>query len=130
MRSLPLLAVSLMCAGVAFAQQGDTPAPLAGKPEVEIHGRIEQVRIARGEGMPFLQVRSGDRLVRVRLGSIRYLVERDFNPQSGQEVRVRGYEVGGEVFASRVDLPEAKLSLRLRDEQGRPLWRGCCRSQQ
>jgi hypothetical protein len=39
-------------------------------------------------------------------------------------VIVTGYQAGEDVVASLVELPGSKKQLRLRDENGRPLWRG------
>ncbi|MGC8794993.1 MAG: hypothetical protein ACP5U2_16550, partial [Bryobacteraceae bacterium] len=56
-----------------------------------------------------------------------YLIENDFNPRAGQQVIVRGFRIsdqGRELVAAAVTLVEQKRTLRLRDEVGRPLWRG------
>jgi len=39
-------------------------------------------------------------------------------------VAVKGYKNGDSVVASEVTLPAEKKTLKLRDAQGRPLWRG------
>jgi hypothetical protein len=56
---------------------------------------------------------------------MRYLVEQNFNPKAGQGVSVKGYkQADQEVTASSVTLTESKQTIRLRDESGRPVWRG------
>ena len=105
----------------AFAQ-----APIASNPVVEISGRITKVGLVRGQGMPSLEVKTAAGVTwKVWLGSMRYLVEQNFNPKAGQEVSVKGFkEADQEVTASSVTLTETKQTIRLRDESGRPVWRG------
>ena len=101
-------------------------APITSRPVVEIRGRITQVGLVRGQGMPSLEVKTAEgRAWKVWLGSMRYLVEQDFNPKAGQEVSVKGFqEADQEVTASSVTLTATKQTIRLRDESGRPVWRG------
>jgi len=105
----------------AFAQ-----APIASNPVVEISGRITKVGLERGQGMPSLEVKTvAGATWKVWLGSMRYLVEQNFNPKAGQAVSVKGFkETDQEVTASSVTLTETKQTIRLRDESGRPVWRG------
>ncbi len=99
-------------------------APIAKSPVVELSGTIEKVQIAPGQGMPYLEVKTAKGTTRVYLGSMRYLMEENFNPKSGQEVAVKGYQVNDAVVASQVSLPAEKKTLKLRDSNGWPLWRG------
>jgi hypothetical protein len=105
----------------AFAQ-----AAIASNPVVEISGRITKVGLERGQGMPSLEVKTvAGATWKVWLGSMRYLVEQNFNPKAGQEVSVKGFkQAGQEVTASSATLTETKQTIRLRDESGRPVWRG------
>jgi len=105
----------------AFAQ-----APIASNPVVEISGRITKVGLERGQGMPSLEVKTvAGATWKVWLGSMRFLVEQNFNPKAGQEVSVKGFkQADQEVTASSVTLTETKQTIRLRDESGRPAWRG------
>ena len=48
----------------------------------------------------------------------------NFNPKTGEPVEVQGYKQGDQITAITVTLPNQKKSLKLRDEEGRPLWRG------
>jgi hypothetical protein len=72
--------------------------------------------------MPRLEVKQGSRTVVVLLGSMRYLIEQDFNPKVGEDVEVKGYRAGDEVIAATVRLPAQGKTIRLRDEDGRPVW--------
>lgn len=118
------LAAAILLGGVlegAFAQ-----APIASNPAVEISGRITKVGLVRGQGMPSLEVKTAAGATwKVWLGSMRYLIEQNFNPKAGQEVSIKGFkQAGQEVTASSVTLTETKQTIRLRDESGRPVWRG------
>jgi hypothetical protein len=114
----------LMAAGVVFAQRSGAQAPITGNPKVEIQGKIERVLVSRGQGMPSLEVRTGDKNVTVVLGSMRYLLEQDFNPKAGEEVAVSGYKLNDSIVAITVTLPATGKVLRLRDGAGRPVWMG------
>jgi hypothetical protein len=110
-----LLLIAMLMPG---AEQG--AAPIAANPVVEIKGVVKQVHISRGQGMPYLEVGA----TKVYLGSMRYLIAENFNPKAGQDVVVKGYKTGDSVVAIEVTLPAEKKTLKLRDAQGRPLWRG------
>jgi hypothetical protein len=60
----------------------------------------------------------------VILGSMRYLMEQNFNPKAGVQAQVKGYKLPATVIAIEVRLPAENLTLKLRDENGWPLWRG------
>jgi hypothetical protein len=118
-----LLVLLLSFAGVLPAQQGTPRHAVPPKePAVELKGKIERVQAARGQGMPRLEVKQGSRTVVVLLGSMRYLIEQDFNPKVGEDVEVKGYRAGDEVIAATVRLPAQGKTIRLRDENGRPVW--------
>lgn len=121
MRS-PILAASTLAICVStMAQQGaPSPAVIHG-PKVELKGKIVRVRASPGQGTPVLEIESGGKLTTVLLGSMRYLIENDFDPKAGDEVEVEGFERGDEIVARTVVLGAGK-TLRLRDDEGRPLW--------
>lgn len=116
------LVAAFVAAPLLAAQE--TKAPISSQPIVELRGRIEKVEVARGQGAPSIDVLTEKGTSRVVLGSMRYLVQQDFNPKAGTPVYVKGYEMNEQVVAIRVELPEQKKTLLLRDEQGRPLWTG------
>jgi len=119
-----LVLTGLAVASAVLAQPSGMQAPIAGSPKVELKGRVEKIQLARGQGMPYLEVRTTDKTVRVALGSMRYLMEQDFNPKAGDEVAVTGYQVNDGVVAITVTLPATGKVLRLRDDAGRPVWMG------
>lgn len=100
-----------------------TPAVLALSERVEIRGVVEKIDFAPGLGTPVLVLKSGGETVRVQLGSMRYLMEKDFNPKAGSMAIVKGFRVEGEIFARTVELPAEKKSVELRSDDGVPLWR-------
>ena len=112
-------------AGCATLWAGQAMAPVAADaPKIELAGVIDSVQLLPGQGVPFLTVKSEKGAVRVILGSMRYLMERGFNPKAGAEVQVKGFKVGDEVYASSVSLPRENKTIELRDDSGRPLWAG------
>ncbi len=94
-----------------------------GREAVELKGTITAVRIGM-QTMPSIELKTEKGTERVVLGSMRYLIEKDFNPKVGGTAAVKGFRVDGYVYAQRVQVTDQKLSIELRDEQGRPLWRG------
>ena len=119
------LVVAAALALSAASAQDPPKAPAASNPVVEVRGRISKVEPFRpGEGMPALDVESEGKTTTVVLGSMRYLMEKNFNPKAGTEVHVTGYQLPSVVIAIQVKLPAEGKTLRLRDENGWPLWRG------
>lgn len=118
-----LLAVPLL----ALAQTG--AGPMTGRAVVETKGVITAVRLDM-QTMPSLELRTAKGVEKVVLGSMRYLIEKDFNPKVGNTALVKGFQVDGYIYARSIQVPEQKLSIALRDEEGRPLWRGRGRMKQ
>lgn len=85
---------------------------------------IRKFRIAAGGGMPSLELETAEGSVNVLLGSRRYLLEHNFNPKAGVTAVVKGLRMDGAVAACVIELPEENFSLRLRTDEGVPLWRG------
>jgi len=109
--------------GLAFAQLSGAQPSIARNPKVELKGVIQSVQLARGQGTPVLVVKTGEATTRVFLGSMRYLMEQNFNPKAGAEVLVKGYKVNDEeVYAISVTLTAEDKTLLLRDEEGWPVW--------
>lgn len=115
-----VLAALLMSSGFA---QTDKPA-IASNPVVTLKGTVQKVQLAQGRGMPYLEVQGGGEVVKVYLGSVRYLMEQGFNPKAGAEVTVKGYKMNPDVIAITVTIASEKKTLKLRDDDGWPLWRG------
>jgi hypothetical protein len=98
--------------------------PIASNPVVAIEGKVLKVQIAQGQGMPFLELASGDQTTRIYLGAMRYLMEQNFNPKAGTRITVQGYKMNSDVVAISVTIPAERRTLKLRDSNGFPLWRG------
>jgi len=106
--------------------QASIRAPIATRPPIEIRGRILKVATELGQGMPALEVEVGGQSWKVWLGSMRYLVENNFNPKAGQRVTVKGFRPASEnneLWAMTVTLEDTRQTIRLRDEAGWPAWR-------
>ncbi len=120
--------LSVLSPALLLAQRG--PGVCCGGPlrngnlVVELKGRVERVQITPGEGMPFVTVKAGDQSTNVYLGSMRYLMALGFNPRVGDEVTVKGFKANNGLMAITVVLPATNKTFRLRDADGRPLWRG------
>lgn len=127
MRSDRRIAMVVSCASSLLLFLASTSAqqvPARAGPVVEIRGTIQQAQILPGHGMPYLVVSQANKPVRVYLGSMRYLIEQNFNPKVGQEVTVKGFQVPDGIVAATVALSGTDRVLKLRDENGWPLWRG------
>ncbi|MEK7407884.1 MAG: hypothetical protein AAB225_22670 [Acidobacteriota bacterium] len=125
MTTVPFTAAILL--GGTLLAQDPPKAPIASKPPIEITGRITKVGLAFGQGMPSVEVQAGARTWKVWLGSMRYLVQQNFNPKAGQEVTIKGFQPAAdsnEMYAASITLTETKQTIRLRDDSGWPLWRG------
>lgn len=123
-RTAEFLIVGLAAAYVAGAQTRG--AICCSGPTTELKGKIERVQITPGEGTPFVSVETGGKTARVYLGSIRYLMTQNFNPKVGEEIAAKVFPANGDYVAASVTLAGGK-TVRLRDENGRPLWRGAGR---
>ncbi len=120
-----LIMLLLSAAGLLLqAQSPSAPAPISSNPIVELKGTIKEVSISPGRGMPYFTMSGEKGETRVVLGSMRFLMAENFNPKAGEPAEVRGFQVGDSITAISVKLPNQKTSIRLRDDQGRPLWRG------
>ncbi len=106
-----------------FAQMRPMHTPWAKSQKVEIKGTIERVQAAPGQGMPFLELKGEKGTQRVLLGSMRYLMEQNFNPKAGSIAIVKGFLVDDLFIAQSVSLPAEKITVQLRDKDGVPLWR-------
>ncbi len=125
------LAAALAAGAVATGQTtggrgwgGMGPGAMASGATVDIKGRVAAVQITPGAGMPFVTVKSGDQKIKVHLGSMRYLMGQGFNPKVDEEILVKAYKWNDDLVAISVTLPGQGKTVRLRDEDGRPLWRG------
>ncbi len=112
------------CCGGTSQSQTASPAPVSSNPVVEIAGVVGEVRIARGVGMPCIEVKHAGQTTVVYLGAMHYLIAQNFNPRTGEDVVVKGYKLADGIVSIQVTLPQENKSLKLRDDNGWPLWRG------
>ena len=99
-------------------------APIASAPLVEIKGTVSQVLLVPGQGAPSVVVKANNEESKVLLGSMRYLMDQNFNPKVGEAIVLKAYKTSTGLIAATVTLPEQHKTLRLRNENGRPVWRG------
>ncbi len=118
-----MLIAGLAVTSAASSQMRGMGACCSGS-TAELKGKVARVQITPGEGMPFVMVRTGDRTVKVYLGSMRYLMTNGFSPKVDDDILVKAYPAGGDFVAATVTLPASGKTIRLRDEKGFPLWRG------
>ena len=119
------VAIAGLAAVLLFAASDERKAQIAGNPIVNFSGRITRVDAFRPvEGMPGLVMDVDGTATTVILGSMRYLMEQNFNPKAGVQAHVKGYKLPATVIAIEVRLPAENVTLKLRDENGWPLWRG------
>ncbi len=127
MKRLITTGMLLAAAGLLAGQQPTDPeakAPPAftAAPVVKVEGKIIRVQVVRGQGMPFLDVEIDGKSAKVYLGSMRYLMQNNFNPKAGERIKVTGFRRAEDIIATSVTLIPENKTLRLRDEDGRPLW--------
>jgi hypothetical protein len=100
---------------------------------VTMEGTVSAVSLVAGEQMCYLMMRpaadtaegrmpdAGER--KVMLGSVRYLMDKGFNPKAGDAIKVVGFPLADNaVAAARIELPGKKQNVQFRDNAGRPLW--------
>jgi hypothetical protein len=121
--TLSLVAPALLLISTAAAQDRGA-APIASSPTVELKGKVQSVRLSPGQGTPFVEIETAGKTAKLYLGSIRYLMDQGFNPKVGDEITAKAYQLQSDYTAITVTLPAANKTVRLRDENGWPVWRG------
>lgn len=110
------------CCGAGAEPAQLAPPAAAGKP-VEISGTVGQIRIVPGQGMPYLELKHSGGATRVYLGPMPFLIAENFNPKTGQELAVKGYQWEGRLIAAQITFVAEKRTVRFRDARGWPVWR-------
>lgn len=110
------------CTGLERSSTGG--ASIAVNPVVEVSGTIGETLIAVRQGIPYVDVKEGNRTTRLFLGAMHFLIAHDFNPKTGQHVSAKGYKTADGVVGIEATLPSERKTVKLRDERGWPLWRG------
>ena len=99
------------------------PSAAAGK-LIEIAGTVGQIHIVAGQGMPYFELKRGVEITRIYLGPMPFLIAENFNPKAGQEVAIKGYKLSDSILAAQITFVTEKRTVRFRDDQGWPVWRG------
>ena len=118
------LLIVLVAGWVPAAQPADfSKSPRA--PMIELRGNITKVAVEPRQGPRLLLKADSGEEWTVWLGSLRYLLEHDFNPKAGQKLSLRGIPVDQhQIIAHSICVIDTGQKLELRDAEGRPLWRG------
>lgn len=130
---LPLIALGLVLTLPAQAQheRGPQRQRMFNPETIETHSgtiaRIDRVASRRGPSTGIhLQLQTGGDTLTVHLGPGWYFKQQSFAPQVNDSLTVRGSHVtveGAPVLIA-AEVLHGTRSLRLRDAQGRPVWRG------
>jgi hypothetical protein len=117
----------LACLPGIGAGQEDSQA-LAGNPKVlplKLKGAVETVSMARGMGPATITLRTDQGASHaIRLGPVRFLLQKGFNLMVGDSIEVRGVTVGVPAMNLAVEVSNlaSQKTIRLRDDNLRPLW--------
>ncbi len=122
MKGVITMVAALSVAAGAWAAE-EQRSPFASNPVVEVKGKVARVQVSPGEGTPFFELEEQGKTTKVYLGSMRYLMQNNFNPKAGSAASVKGYQTAEGIVAIQVDV-EGGGSLKLRDALGWPLWAG------
>ena len=115
---------TLLAAGPLFAQPRT-----ADSPRIVLKGTIKKVRIMPCQRMPSVELKTEQGTKKVLIGFMRYLMQNNFHPKAGSHAIVKGFQQQGEILAQETKIPSEKITLKLRAEDGTPLWRWgrhCC----
>lgn len=122
---MPRFLLVLLVAGITLAQ---TKAPVSVNAIVDIQGKIVSLKMMPGQSLPVMEVEAARaKPITVWLGSIRYLMEQNFNPKVGDTVDAKGYSVKNQNQEEEIVAIQVKSggqTLKLRDENGWPVWGG------
>lgn len=118
--AMTIIAALCVAAGAWAVEE---KAPIAANPVVEMKGKVAKVQVSPSPGMPFFELEANGTTTKVYLGSMRYLMDNNFNPKAGSGAAVKGYQTAEGVVAIQVDV-DGGDTLKLRDASGWPLWVG------
>lgn len=93
--------------------------------KVSVEGTVGTVSLTAGQGTCFLTVKQGEKEEKIILGSMRYLMGQNFDPKAGDAIKVDGFKLAdASIAAKTIELTGKNKTISLRDDLGRPLWRG------
>jgi len=130
-----LITVSFVCAGQLLAQRGGGRGPGASmydpKTVESVSGEVVSVeKIAkdggrRGGGI-HVQLKTDKEEVAIHLGPSSYLADHGFTIEAKEHLDVRGSRVTyeGKPAIIAAEVKKGNQTVKLRDDDGRPLWRG------
>jgi hypothetical protein len=91
--------------------------------QLQLKGTVETVSMARGPATVTLRTDQGANFT-IRLGPVRFLLQKGFNLAVGDPIEVRGVTVGAPAMNLAVEVKNlaSQKTIRLRDDNLRPLW--------
>lgn len=117
----------LACLPGIGAGQEDSQAPGVNPKvlQVQLKGTVDSVSMARGMGPATVTLKTGQGASHtIRLGPVRFLVQKGFNLTVGDQIEVQGFVVGvvPTTLAVEVKNLTSQKTIRLRGVDLRPLW--------
>lgn len=117
----------LACLPGIGAGQEDSQAPGLNPTvlKLQLKGTVETVSMARGMGPATITLKTDQGASHtIRLGPVRFLVQKGFNLTVGDQIEVQGFVVGvpPTTLAAEVKNLTSQKTIRLRGEDLRPLW--------
>jgi hypothetical protein len=93
--------------------------------QLQLKGTVETVSMARGMGPATITLKTDQGTSHtIRLGPVRFLLQKGFNLTVGDPIEVRGVTVGVAAMNLAVEVKNlaSQKTIRLRDDNLRPLW--------
>ena len=93
--------------------------------QLQLKGTVESVSMARGMGPATITLRTNQGTNHaIRLGPVRFLLQKGFNLTVGDQIEVRGFAVGVPATNLAVEVKNltSGKTIRLRGDDLRPLW--------
>ena len=117
----------LACLPGIGAGQEDSQAPGVNPKvlQLQLKGTVETVSMARGMGPAMITLRTDQgQSHTIRLGPVRFLLQKGFNLTAGDLIEVRGVTVGVPAVSLAIEVRNftSQKTIRLRDDNLRPLW--------
>ncbi|MEW5974819.1 MAG: hypothetical protein AB1898_03320 [Acidobacteriota bacterium] len=129
-RSIRWIAIALLVGWVDQAQALQSAPAGRERQVIRLKGKVTNVEVAfgRGPGRFTLDMEDGEK-EEIRLAPARYLVQKGFNLRAGDRIEVEVAKVLGPddstaMVALKIKNLTTDQTLRLRDDQMRPVWRG------
>jgi hypothetical protein len=112
--------------GIGAGQEGSQATGANSKVlQLQLKGTVETVSMARGMGPATITLKTDQGASHtIRLGPVRFLLQKGFNLTVGDSIEVRGVTVGVPAMNLAVEVSNlaSQKTIRLRNDNLRPLW--------